>query len=321
MRWCWLVLLCCACGPVVVPGGGDDDGATATSGDVGSSTSDGGPVSSTAPTTADPTEPGSTTSTPGTSDTGSHGSEDSGDSSSSGIGFIDPTQGGCEDLPDGVLGHCTFIDCTPEEQDCFEGEACKAWANDGTTIWNATRCAPVADEPGQLGEPCIVEGSAVTGVDTCDVGLMCWNVDAKTNEGACVQFCDPIDGDPGCADPGATCNVSNEGVLPLCLPACDPLEPSCGEGFGCYPGSDSNFVCLREGEQVEYDWVFHPECPAGTFMANSKQIDGCTDEEPCCASFCDLSAEQPCGPKVECLPYFKLDTPPFEDVGYCGALP
>ncbi len=316
VRRLWIVLLCGACGPVV--SGGSDDGSTsAMEGPDGSTGEAPDPTLGTSGDPSGPDPSGPDPSGPGTS-TGTTEGGESGSSTGDGITFIEPT-GGCGDLPDGVLGHCSLPECTPEEQECFEGEACKAWANDGGAVWNATRCSPVPDDAGLVGEPCAAEGSAVTGVDTCDVGLMCWNVDPETLEGTCAEYCDAEDGDPGCTDPSETCSVWNESVLPLCLPACDPLASTCGEGFGCYPGSEANFVCVRDGEQVHQDDVFHPECSSGTFWANAERVDGCVDDEPCCAAYCDLSAAAPCGAGVECLPFFKAPDPAFEDVGYCQA--
>ena len=34
-------------------------------------------------------------------------------------------------------------------------------------------------------------GSAVSGVDNCAQGSMCWGVDPETLEGECIAFCDP----------------------------------------------------------------------------------------------------------------------------------
>lgn len=207
-------------------------------------------------------------------------------------------------------------ECNPAGGDCAEGEACRPWANDGGNTWNATRCVPVYDGAGGLGDPCTVEGSGVSGIDTCLAGFMCWNVDSNTFEGACAQFCDPEGGDPGCSDPSQTCNVSNDEVLPLCLPACDPLEQACGEGFGCYPGWEGQFVCLREGERVEQEGLFHAECPPGTFWATEEQVDGCRAREPCCTPFCDVSSPS-CEGGAECVLFIEGAVPGQETLGYC----
>ncbi len=50
--------------------------------------------------------------------------------------------------------------CDVFKQDCPEGEKCSAYADDGGTSWNASKCVPVNGD-GQPGEPCTVEGSAL----------------------------------------------------------------------------------------------------------------------------------------------------------------
>ncbi|MCR9162509.1 MAG: hypothetical protein ACE37F_19270 [Nannocystaceae bacterium] len=217
--------------------------------------------------------------------------------------FITPT-GGCA-LPDGVYGHCSM--CAVEQQDCAQGESCAAWANDGGDVWNASRCAPLPDDPAQRGDPCTVEGSAVSGIDTCDAGLICWNVDPETLTGACIDFCDAA---YSCEVEGETCSVYNDGAMPLCLPSCNPLEDECGEGNGCYPDSQGTFVCIREGENLYLSGdAFHPHCPAGSFL-----------HEDACVAFCDVTDDLACDEGESCEPYYAMaSTPPIglEDVGYC----
>ncbi len=227
--------------------------------------------------------------------------------SSDDAGFIKDGTGGCLDL----------FECSVQDQDCCDGEACKARANDGGDSWNATICTPLAAEAGQLGDPCVAEGSAVSGNDTCDLGLMCWNVDPQTLEGTCAQYCVPDGDEPLCASADETCIVANRWALPLCLPACDPLTPECGPGFGCYPGSENDFVCMREGEEVDIDGLRHPDCPAGTLMVLPSIVEGCSDDAPCCASFCDQTAVSPCGGTGECLPYFAVAVE-INPLGYCS---
>jgi len=317
MRWGWIVLLGAGCGPAVDVGA-DLEGSTSSTSVNGTSEATAAPgdgpsvgVASTSATTASAT----------TSDDGPSGSSGSDDSSGEGgVTFIDDPTGSCGSIPDDVLAHCTIpVGCSLTEQDCPEGEACRAWANDGGDVWNAERCVPVDADPGQAGDSCSIEGSSVSGIDSCDVGLMCWNFDPETLEGACIAFCAGDDPEVGCEDAADSCSVHNEGYLPLCLPACEPLGASCGEGFGCYPGSEGDFVCLREGERVELDSLFHPECPSGTFWATEAQVAGCTDDEPCCAAYCDSSAPSPCGVDVACVPFFEVQDPDFPNLGYCQA--
>ncbi|MGH1344208.1 MAG: hypothetical protein ACRBN8_21795 [Nannocystales bacterium] len=237
----------------------------------------------------------------------------SGEDSGGGAGFITkPDGGGCpEPLPDGV--HALTIECSVQDQDCCPGDACRAWANDGGDTWNASRCGPVDPDPAQVGEPCSAEGSAVAGLDSCDLGLMCWEVDAETLQGTCAQYCG-AEG-PACEGEGEVCGIFNDGYLPLCLPACDPLAPECAQGSGCYPNGQA-FVCLREGERLRTEDLFHPDCPAGTFSTTDDAVTGCPDDGPCCTSLCDLNDPESCG-GAECLPYFENPLPGQAALGYC----
>lgn len=149
------------------------------------------------------------------------------------------------------------------------------------------------------------------GVDDCDAGLMCWNVDAETLEGTCAQYCAM---EEDCDDPSETCSISNDGILPLCLPVCDPLAQDCEDGFGCYPSAGDEFVCIREGDPVHVDGLYHPSCPPGSFAATLEQMPSCVEGELCCASFCDQNDDVPCGETASCEPL------PSSGVGYCRTL-
>jgi len=226
------------------------------------------------------------------------------ESSSSGSDFITDPTGGCFNLPPGVLAHCT--ECDFWQQDCMVGEACKPWANDGGMEWNAARCGAVDADPGEPGDPCVVVGSSWSGIDSCDVGGFCWNVDLESSMGECVALCDGTKQEPACPG-GGTCVLANDGYLPLCLPACDPLTPTCDEGQGGYPGWYDDFVCLREGDDVYTD-APHPTCAPGSFAL----VDGT------CVTFCDLSAKTSCDDGFTCMPYFQGKAPAeYANVGGC----
>ncbi len=309
-RHAWVLVLSCACGPAVAEQAPEMSTTTdASSGSTGGTlepSTTGTPPGSASDSSS--SAAASTETTTGANDTESS-SEEAG-------GFLVPTGGCGDELPDGVLAHCS-IECTAWEQDCGDEEACRAWANDGGDVWNGWRCVPVDPEPAGLGEQCVAEASPVSGLDTCDAGLMCWNVDAKTLAGTCAEYCGGTELDPTCSTPGATCVVGNDGILPLCLPSCDPLAPVCDRGFGCYPGSNENFVCLREGERMYVGEEFQADCPTGTFWASAEQVDGCTPDEPCCVPYCDTGDPGVCGLDLECAPYFDVPPPQFANLGYC----
>lgn len=301
------------CGPVLPVGenAGAGTGSTGSAGDTLIQPTSGAPTAGGSTSGPPPWEP--TTSV----DTGPASSSD--DGLGDGGGFIGPTSGCGAGLEDGYLGHCGVgLECDPFEQDCPEGEACRPWANDGGDMWNALRCAPLDPNPGQPGDVCTTRGSPVSGIDTCDVGLMCWDINVDTLEGVCAQLCSGDADNPVCADPDETCMLANEDALPLCLPMCDPLASDCGEGLGCFPASDQAFVCLREGVGVELGEVWHPQCAPGSFWASPEAVSGCVDDEPCCTSYCNVEDPEACGPDAECLPYFEPTMPIDNPLGYCS---
>jgi hypothetical protein len=305
--WMWTPMLMAlagslvGCGPVVLI----DDEATQTSGTNSTSTS----TSTTSPGTTVP-PPGTTVPPPGTTvppppDTTS-GPDDTG-------GFIF----------DGFDESRTVIECDMFLQDCPPGEKCMPWANDGGEVWNATRCSPVADDPAGVGEPCMVEGSGTSGIDSCDYGAMCWDVDPETNEGTCVPFCMGEETNPTCPE-GSVCAISNEGVLILCLPTCDPLLQSCPDGQACVPWSDT-FICVpheSEGAGGPGDpCEFVDACEPG-LVCMTELVPDCM-AAGCCTALCDLTDPMPpCLPEHVCMPWFEPGTAPpgLENVGVC-ALP
>lgn len=249
----------------------------------------------------------------GSSSTGGSSSSSGESSSSTGeVIFIDPTD------PPGE-------DCDPYLQDCPDGEKCNAWANDGGSNWNALGCFPVDPSPDQPGDSCTVEGSGVSGVDSCDVASMCWDVDAETNTGVCVAMCEGTPLNPTCADPATSCIISNGGVLNLCLPGCDPLLQNCAEGQGCYPIDDA-FVCAPDasgdqgsaGDPCEFINV----CDPGTACVEDDAYGpGCFGSFGCCSPFCDVDEVATC-PEVgqECVPWFEegMAPPGLASVGVCS---
>lgn len=215
-------------------------------------------------------------------------------------------------------------ECDPFAQDCADGERCVPWNNAGGANWNATRCSPVDDNPAQIGDACTVEGSGVSGVDTCDVGLMCWDVDPDTNMGTCIELCGCGPGEPTCSGGGTVCTVSNGGVLPICLQTCDPLDPGavCGDSEGCYPVDDS-FLCAPD---ASVDGVVGESCSsingcaAGMACLNPDSVPGCFAVSGCCSAFCDLDEPNACGDGWVCDPWYPVGEEPLSchvDTGIC----
>ncbi len=273
--------------------------------------------------TGDPSDTGNLTT--GVMTSGMSGQETGpGDSGSdtapmtSGVGFIEDPDGG------GVSFECDIF-----AQDCPEGEKCMPWAADGGGAWNATRCSPIAENPGQAGDECTVEGSGTSGVDDCDIGTMCWDVDPETNSGTCVDMCTGDESNPVCEDPDTFCTIANDGAIVLCLPACDPILQDCPDGQACYPINDG-FACAPDasGEMGVYGdpCEFINVCDPGLFCVNPEVVPGCAGAIGCCSEACDLSdpgGSAQCSGEAggqECVAWYEEgnEPPGYEDVGVCA---
>lgn len=286
----------------------DPTTTTATTGDV-----PGAPTTSATSTTAD-APPSETTSTTG--------------------------QRECEpELPDPGSCDQTFIvvpdlgevfQCDLFIQTCPQGHKCAAWSSDGDSVLDSTRCVPIAPETDPLGAPCTVEGDGLGGVDSCGNLAMCWNVDAKTGIGTCVEQCKCDDDNPLCNTPNTACMLTNGGVLALCLPVCDPLDPTaCARGEVCVPNPVEGrpFVCLAAADavgQIGDPCESANACdPALTCGDPALLPELCDDRfSGCCVPFCDLSAAD-CPSGATCLPWHEPDEAPkcLENVGVCGVEP
>ncbi len=198
------------------------------------------------------------------------------------------------------------------------------WANDGGGAWNATRCSPIAENPGAPGEPCTVEGSAVSGIDSCELGAMCWAVDSTTLQGVCVAMCIGSPAEPTCEDPDSTCTINGEGSIIVCLPTCDPLGSDCQPGQVCVPQQD-DFQCVPDasgpmgaaGDPCEFINV----CDPGLGCFPAELTPGCLGGAGCCTAYCNIGdAMPPCQDGQQCLPYYTPGSAPdgLEDLGVCG---
>ena len=201
-------------------------------------------------------------------------------------------------------------ECNLWEQDCPRGEKCMPWDDAGGNSWNSVRCSPVTDDPNAVGEPCTVVGSAVSGIDDCVLGAMCWDVDPETNLGECVALCTGSEADPVCDNPCEACTINGEGTLILCLASCDPIRQDCAASWACYPigamfacAPDSSGQAGEAGDPCEYITV----CDPGLFCANADAVPGCDGASGCCTPLCDASGPDPCAallPGTQCVPLF-----------------
>lgn len=224
---------------------------------------------------------------------------------------------------------CGDSACDPWLQDCPDGYKCNPWANDGGTEWNANKCVPSG--PVQVGGLCTVEGHAVSGVDNCESGSMCFFVPEDALLGECVPYCSGSPAAPECPQDTA-CLQGNEGSLNLCLPTCDPLPDDlnwdCNSGTHLCVPNEFDFVCAPDAAQFEPGGYGVPcehvnACDHGFFCASGDVFpDGVCDDFGCCASFCDLDAFDPlCQEGTECVSWYESDqipmVGPLADLGAC----
>ena len=133
------------------------------------------------------------------------------------------------------------VECDVWTQDCPEGQKCATIADDGGF---GTSCVDVIGM-GQPGDACTSEGEA-TGIDSCAEDASCWDIDMD-GAGTCVARCTGTQEAPSC-DPGSNgpilCTITNEGLLNLCIPDCNPLEDDCAADEVCVPQAGfSSFIC------------------------------------------------------------------------------
>ncbi len=294
--WGWL-----GCGPVV-----DQEGSTTGSTTSEPSTTISGSATSAGTTAPSTSAPG--TSAPGTSATTIGPSDESSSTTGvdEGVSFIDTFDS--ESVDGGG--------CDVWAQDCPVGEKCMPWANDGGFMWNSVRCSPIGD--GVPGAPCTVEGSAVSGIDSCQLAAMCWNVDPETNAGTCVGFCEGSRADPTCPAPEQHCVIANDGVLILCLPCCDPRLPSCGEDTRCIPSHQALYCgpVVGDGAGAIGDACDYPgECAAGLLCTVGNALPSCRPGSlGCCAPWCTIGDDAACEaaiPGTVCTPWLEEGTTPL----------
>jgi hypothetical protein len=268
-----LGLTLAACGPAV--GDGGETEAVDSSTGQGDST---GRVSASAESTA---APSTTSFTTASTDDGT--TVTTGDDSNDGpVGFY----GVPSDFNDQPF------ECDLDAQDCPPGEKCMPWANDGGDVWNATRCSPIDASPGQLGDECLVEGSAVSGVDNCDTGLTCFLID-ELNAGTCVELC--TEAQPGCSDGSDCAIVPTTPQVGFCVVPglCDPLGTDCAAGEVCAPTVPTVYQCLPDasGPTGAYGdpCAAQNSCDATGLCVSEFDVPGCASDH-CCTIFCDPAA-------------------------------
>lgn len=318
LKLCVLPTLVALAGCTLTGCNKDSDGDTMVNPSAGSTSGDGttgGGQSETGAATSEPLTTGTQPTTTGAETSAANTGESSG---STGGGFLTPPDGG----PIGGK------ECSVWDQDCPVDQKCMPWANNGSTAWNATKCVPVNPAKDQPGDECTVEGSAVSGLDSCDLGVLCWDVKSDTMKGTCVAQCKGPETDPSC-DADSSCFISNDGVLTLCLPKCDPLTQDCENANLCIPNPQNpeEFTCVLDASG-DMGQAFNPcefvnACDKGHYCAapSSAPMDCDANATGCCLPFCETT-EMPTscpGTGLECVPWYAMDTAPpgLETVGLC----
>lgn len=250
-------------------------------------------------------------------DAGDDAGNDAGDDATTpgASGSAEGSDASGEPQPTADGGTETGEPCNLFTQDCGPGLKCNPTSEDGIT-WTGI-CIDVAPDPSDPGEPCMVLGGELEGLDDCAIGSVCaWT------EGDALGVCSPLclgaaPPDGGCLEDDAWCFDVG---LPLCLDTCDPLAPSCGVGWGCYLGGEL-FACVpdqsgssgSQGQpcQVQNDCDPSRVCVLAEFDAQ------CVGPS-CCANVCDLDAPI-CAPGRECVDLFNggPGDAVHPDVGVC----
>ena len=288
-----------ACGPIApLSDVGSTSDATTTA-----------PSTTTTPATSTPPNP-TTTSTP---DETTH--------------LPDPTTGSDTTIhpdfivtPDGGTG---TLHCDIWTQNCPPGQKCVPYNEGGGGSWNSLKCVDITGD-GAPGDPCTAQGGGISGIDDCDLGIMCWNVDER-GHGTCVEQCSGGPESPMC--PAFTsCSITGEGIINLCLPGCNPLLQDCPGDDLCIPNGDT-FLCVLDasGEdgQVNDPCEFANSCDKGLLCLDPVTASAACEQgsQGCCQPFCELP-DTPCpNPDQQCTPWFDpmMPIPPgLENLGICS---
>ncbi|MFV8751283.1 hypothetical protein ACNOYE_12130 [Nannocystaceae bacterium ST9] len=198
--------------------------------------------------------------------------------------------------------------CDPMLQDCVEGEKCVPIATGGSS-WDANVCVPVLGDD-QPGDPCVLTGDWL---DECGPASFCF-----TNPGQ-AGVCQPLCGPEASCDAGTACLIANEGVLPLCLPTCDP--ELCPLGQDCVFAEADEEVCVFGAEPAQglaCDQL--AQCPLGFACLDAGALPDC-EAGACCTSYCELDDPLACEglDPLGCVAFYEQGMAPegFENVGVC----
>lgn len=308
----WMMLVvsgsCLACGPTVSDG--DGSGAADSSGTAGTAGSD---SASGGVTVSGTTSDGSDSATTGTMTTATTAADSTttGSSEEGGSYLI---------VPDAGTACGVGSSCDPWAQDCSEGEKCVPWVADGSGDIDGpclgTRCSSVDPDAVGPGQPCTAVEGPWSGVDDCELGSFCWDVDPATQTGSCSAPCNGNEANPLCPDDDACLIV--EHILIACVPSCAALEPDCAGDWVCATGDEGPSYCVpgaslgvATGQATPCNR--HVGCGDGFACVAAGDVADCTEPGSCCTAVCDLDAPSCDASVPNCTP---LDGAPA-GVGVC----
>lgn len=284
-----------------------------------------GPLNPTAASTGDPgieTETDAGSAGPDTETASSDGTDSSGEPPDSKVILT---------CGDSLLLQGDYIECDLFAQDCGPGLKCTSWDNpdidDDRSSWNATRCEATPAEPARVGETCAIFSGTASGEDNCEPGAFCTNAlfnrDLGISIGNCISYCSCNNDELTCLNDSTACAIFNDGVLPLCLKRCNPLEDSpCGDNQGCYLiGSTQQTQCIlisalgAAGDPCSAA----SQCAPENFCAPAENVPGCTSER-CCTPYCStLESPSSCTAPLSCFSIDLAEPPPGTEPGEVGA--
>lgn len=217
-----------------------------------------------------------------------------------------------DDLSDGI------IDCTTWNDKCPEGMKCLPYDIDGVPgSPEAQGCFPVAKNPDGLGEPCQTLGYDLSGMDSCENGMLCWSED---NQNRCMPLCQGSPPDFTCPEDFA-CLPGSE-YLPVCLPACHPFSPDCPPDEICAKTQITFFQCAVPwaSKTLFEECLSSLECSSGICIEGGAAVE--CQAGSCCGQLCDVT-EVPgacAGMGQECVSLFSKNEgfPSYVNLGVCS---
>lgn len=213
--------------------------------------------------------------------------------------------------------------CDIWARDCPAGDRCTPIDACGTVAFDAHVCVPHGSVA--VGAACqFTEGPQ--GADTCDTESMCIGAGGE-GSGTCVELCNAPQQAPTCDTPGSRCIEYFGGLLPLCVPPCDPLDAD--------PCPATNEACLATGfddatEQTGTASCVPIEAPTGSLPGDpcagigwcdagqacirtgwAQQLCGAPG---CCEDLCELGGTN-CATGYTCRDFHDVEHPAL---GYCS---